>query len=106
MARIYSVRFFAVHDQPAIAPLTYTVPAGRLAVVRDIDVYCGDPLGGEEFFARGSVSEVFWQASLGLGETGWRNWRGRQVIYEGESWDIFGTKIFDVAASGYLLTMP
>jgi hypothetical protein len=106
VANVFSTRFFAVHDQPAILPVSYTVPAGFTAVVRDIDVYCADILGGEEFFARGNAGEVFWQDSIALGETGWRMWRGRQVLFEGESWELFGTKVFDLAASGYLLTNP
>ncbi len=103
---VFSTRFLAAHDQPAIVPATYIVPAGFVAVVRDLDVYCGDVLGGDEFFARGSAGQVFWQATIALGETGWRFWRGRQVLYAGEQLQMFSTKVFDLSASGYLLTAP
>ena len=100
---IYSVRLVSVHDQPGVVPVTFTVPAGKTMVVRDMDVYYGTALSAREVFAIGSAGQVFWQDSVGSGENGWRMWRGRQVFLEGEEFQMFGTDTVDMTASGYLL---
>jgi hypothetical protein len=101
---IYSVRFLAVHDQPAVLPAVYTVPAGHTAVVRCLDAYLGSALSARQIFAAGSAGQIFWEASLAINEQGWRPWRGRQVLLEGESLTMFATDVWDLSASGYLLT--
>jgi hypothetical protein len=100
---VYSTLFLAAHDQPAVVPATYTVPAGKLAVVRDLDAYLGTSLSARQIYALGSAGQVFWQASLAINESGWRSWRGRQVIPEGQSFYLFATDVWDLTASGYLL---
>ena len=82
------------------------VPAGFVAVVRDIDVYFGTSLSVRQVFAYGSASQVFFQGSVDANLAGWRQWEGRQVLQAGEALGILGTDVFDLTASGYLLTLP
>lgn len=100
---VYSTRLIAVHDQPAIAPATYLVPPGFTLIIRDIDVYFGSAISVRTVYARGSATQVFWQATVDINLAGWRQWTGRQVIEAGETFDVFATDVFDVTASGYLL---
>lgn len=104
--QVYSTRFLAVHDQAGGVPAVYSVPAGKLAVIRDMDVYFGASLAARQVYAEGSAGQVFWQDSVGSTLAGWRSWRGRQVLYPGENFIMFGTDTFDLTASGYLLNLP
>lgn len=104
---IYSTRFGAKHDMSISDPLIFTVPAGFRAVIRDIDVYYGG-LTGNTFIALldETPQVVFWQDSVAIGESGWRSWRGRQVLLEGESCTLSADDVCDVMVSGYLLVEP
>lgn len=102
-SQVYSTRLLATHDQPAITPAVYTVPVGKLLIVRDIDVYFGSALGTREVYAFGSAGQVFWHESVGPTLNGSRQWTGRQVFYAGENFSLSATDVFDLAASGYLL---
>lgn len=82
------------------------MPAGKVLVVRDMDAYLGSSLSARQIYAVGSAGQVFWQASLAANESGWRSWRGRQVLYAGESLEMFATDVWDLTASGYLLDAP
>ena len=106
MATVFSTRFIAVHDQPVAIPATYLVPAGFVAVVRDVDAYFGSSLSVKTVFARGSAAQIFWQETVGANLAGWRQWEGRQVIYAGETLSLFADELVDLTASGYLLTLP
>lgn len=106
MATVYSVRLLAQHDVGIANPAQYTVPVGKLAIVRDIDAYNGDVVG-DTMYAVVALSPqvVFFQASWGVGERGWRSWRGRQVLYAGDTLSVFADRVIDVVASGYLLSV-
>jgi len=78
------------------------VPAGFVAVVRDVDVYYGGP-SAVGVVVLGSASQVFWQASWSLAQSGWRGFRGRQVLYAEELLQIVPDDTMDISASGYLL---
>lgn len=106
MARaVYSTRFLAVAGG-ADASETYTVPAGFIAVVRDIDVTLSGDASALAQVALESPNLVFaYIPASGTASESWQ-WQGRQVCNEGEtlaavlSTDTFGS----IAVSGYLLT--
>lgn len=102
-ARVYSTRFAAAHDQPGGVPITYTVPTGFTAVVRCIDVFFGTSVLPRSVTAFGSALQVFWYETVNPGDQGWRQWTGRQVLFEGDAFELAGSDTFDCAASGYLL---
>ncbi len=105
MPPVYSTRFLAYHDFSISAPATYTVPTGFVLVLRDIDLYNGDVLGNTAFVQFSSTpAVVFFQASWGVNELGWRPWRGRQIFYAGESFTAVANRACDILASGYLLS--
>lgn len=101
---IYSTRLIAAHDQPANTPIDYVVPAGLTLVVRCIDCYAGVTVLGVNFYARGSASQVFFKDSTAPTSDGWRQWTGREVLYEGETFALVADDVADLSASGYLLS--
>lgn len=102
---VFSTRFLAVHDAAVAVPNDYVVPDGFVAVVRDMDAFFGMALGERTVEAFGSALQVFWQDTVGLGESGWRSWRGRQVLYAGETLRMIVIgDVGDITASGYLLS--
>lgn len=106
MATLYSTQFAAVQGLVASSH-TYTVPAGFIAIVRDIDAFA-DTSGTSTFLvARGPASNVFFYAEFLLATTSSKEWRGRQVLNTGETLVLqAGPAAVDVMASGYLLSMP
>jgi hypothetical protein len=87
-----------------MAPPTYTVPEGQVAVVRDVDV---STIGGAIVNWKWGVGGV--QALAGgqftieaLGQ--FQPWRGRQVVLAGEFIYFESDGATDGAICGYLLT--
>lgn len=104
MSDVYSTRLVAAHDQPGSTPLTYVVPAGKTLVIRCIDGYAGPTALGVTFYAKGSAGQVFASASgaaLGVSQL---TWRGREVLYAGETFSLEADDTADLTASGYLLS--
>lgn len=95
-----------MHDQPGGTPITYVVPAGFVAVVRDMDAFIGSIIGNVGMVAKGSAAQVFWQETLVAPGNTWVQWRGRQVLFAGESFSMEADDVMDLTASGYLLTAP
>lgn len=100
---VYSTMFFAAQLTAATNLTAYTVPAGKVAVVRDFDCLvqaagangCG-PVDGTRSLA--------WAFILNAGALTGGQWRGRQVFVAGEQfgWLITGGN-WNVRCSGYLL---
>jgi hypothetical protein len=101
MAQPYSTRFIAFSASET--PPGYTVPAGFVVVLRDLDLVSG---GG---------SIINWQmqiaggAKLAAGQFTVESlpqhqfWRGRQVLNAGETVFVSADGSLDGAVSGYLL---
>lgn len=109
MGTIYSTVF--LNGNTGSGAPVYTVPAGFVAVLRDVDVYNNSFVLAELFLEdsetgvtikRWDNSALIPDANLGSDE-----WRGRQVFTEGNGF-LFNASsgVWDVRASGYLLTMP
>lgn len=106
MARaVYSTRFLA-SPAPDFPP-TYTVPAGYVAVVRDIEIYCAPGEGGDHctVLLVDPPCIIFDAGSLTAGQT--VHWGGRQVLNAGESLTVDSglSEPSSVLISGYLLTL-
>lgn len=101
---VYRTRFLAWHAEES--PPSYEVPAGYVAIVRDLDVYSG---GGAIINWQLAVNDlaVFAAGQFtieALGQTG--QWRGRQVVHAGEFLAFSSDGSTDGMCSGYLLSLP
>lgn len=107
MARaVYSTQFLA--DYPWGSDVSFTVPAGYIAIVRSIDLFQGGGSGGHELqvYLGYSSAVVFNVPSSAAGAS--YHWEGRQVLEQGD--ELIATNPSagpaSVLASGYLLTTP
>ncbi len=100
---VYSTRLLGAVG--LVGTLSYTVPAGFVAVIRDLDAYNGGGITVTNITLHGSGGQTIWQDDS---TTLSRNsaWRGRQVIFAGETFDVHTTGAWDVTVSGYLLSTP
>lgn len=107
MARpVYSIRFIEARGLDSTS--SYTVPEGFVAVIRDLDAYCDATLGFADLFLHGAGGQAIAWHSWEATTQDQFQWRGRQVILAGETFDVeadtgIGVAI-DVTVSGYLLT--
>ena len=87
------------------SPVVYTVPAGTVAIVTDVDAYSGassfQPIvrfqdtqtGGTIWFDAGDLNADFYAS-----------WRGRQAFTEGQAFQVSTENhAFDIRVTGYLL---
>ena len=106
MAVVYSVKFLAYKG--LFGELVYTVPVGKVAILRDVDVYGGGVITFSQLFLEdsdtgGAITQ--WVSSEGNAFAG--IWRGRQVFAAGEGFKFRSPLTeWDVRASGYLLNAP
>lgn len=100
---VYSVRFFAEHGLNGT--VTYTVPAGFKAVLRDLDAYNGGGVISTSVFLEGNNGQSIWSDSSSA-QAKVSQWRGRQVIEPGETITLTTTGAWDITVSGYLLSLP
>lgn len=109
-ARVYSVLFQQLVDTSG--GTTYTVPGGFTAVLRDVDVFDGSATGDNVFQLFGQAGQTidFWRSpvpTLGPANAGnTHQWRGRQVVNEGDHFTAYADSGLDVTISGYLLALP
>lgn len=102
---VYSTPFF--HVRGLSGAVTYTVPSGLVAVVRDIDIYSANGSPGNTVFRLedGSSGATVVFLDYGFSGSGMLMWRGRQVWNAGQSFVITQLgDLIDVNVSGYLLT--
>ena len=100
---VYSTRFILEHG--ATGPHSYLVPAGFVAIIRDVDVTT-QPTGGCNILLVVDLA-LLWIVELGLEpQFTYQSWRGRQVVPGGGVMTLDTTDTADYAVSGYLLTSP
>lgn len=105
MPNVYSDRF--LEELGLNGTATYTVPAGLVAIVRDIDAYAAGPLSSNAHLRfTGYLGETLWFFVVSAQQQASGQWRGRQVFRSGEGFGIVTDSAFDVRVSGYLLTAP
>lgn len=101
---VYSTRF--LEEAGFTGSAAFAVPAGYVAVVRDIDVvaFAGTGVTIEAGLGGGAV---FWSLTLNPTLTPfWGSWRGRQILNAGEQLVVATDASADFMASGYLLSLP
>lgn len=102
---VYSTNFITVHGLNGTR--SYSVPAGYIVVLRDLDVYYGGGLGAATVFLQNGLGAAIWSNAFGALASGqYASWRGRQVINNPYSVSIVTDSPMDVMLSGYLLTAP
>lgn len=105
MAQIYSTQFIAGNVGTGV-PLEYTVPVGKVAVLRDIAA-ASDTSGNIIEAEVGGVR--FWLEQFpaqGPGVSNSRNWTGRLVMNADQVLALVSVGSIGVVASGYLLATP
>lgn len=108
MATVYSVRLFQALGLSPGTVVAYTVPAGYRAILRDIDLYSSAGVSNSEIYIEGALGQTIFHAEVAATTQDSPQWRGRQVLYEGEtiSVNVGGASSWDVTISGYELTLP
>jgi hypothetical protein len=102
---VYSVRFLQARAYSGVA--TYLVPAGFVAVLRDLDAFQVAGLTVPQIYLVGAAGQTIWWNSGSLVDSSYSSWRGRQVINEGETFAVnVATETASFAVSGYLLSLP
>lgn len=103
---VYSKRLFV--EEGLNTNLGYTVPAGYVAVLRDVDVFCNLYSTSTEFYVAGVGGAILWYVTVGaLTDPSFYQWRGRQVFNAGDIITFAGSSNgVDMTASGYLLSTP
>jgi hypothetical protein len=104
MSSVYSTRFY--EGKNVTSGTIVTVPAGYIAIVRDIDAFFGGGIEGGALNVIGTLGQTFaWFPFTGLTSAAF-TWRGRQVFSAGESVRFVSGAGVDLTVSGYLLTAP
>lgn len=104
MARsLYSEQLAAL--QGFSGTYTYTVASGFRVVLRDLDASY-DGVSGTELRLLGSAGQTIDRWHGTIADEGPHQWRGRQVIRSGESFQVTTTDATDVTISGYVLSEP
>jgi hypothetical protein len=106
---VYSLRIFSQGGLiPASGVVGPLVPAGLVYVVRDMDIVRRTTGSTDELVIYNQTLGLLVNVNAGMLDTGQNyRWRGRQIYNEGEQFgvqSIVGT--WDVAVSGYQLTLP
>ena len=103
MATVYSVRFYEGRN---VTGGTFTVPAGVIWIVRDVDAFFGGGLAGGALDVVGTLGQTFaWFPFTGLTAAAFQ-WRGRQVFNPGDVWGFTSGQGIDLTLSGYSLIAP
>lgn len=105
ISKVYTTTFIQAHG--ATEDATYPVPAGFVAVVRDVDMYI-DALAAGDMFLHGVNGQAIWWQSWGINDQVWKQWTGRHAYPAGTSIVVHPSlgpnDALDVTVSGYLLT--
>jgi hypothetical protein len=104
---VYSTNFIA--ELGLVGAISLTVPSTEVYVIRDIDVYADGAISVPftYVFAHGANGQAFFYYQWEPGTQAWEQWRGRQVMSPGTTWDVTSSNgAVDVTVSGYILTLP
>jgi hypothetical protein len=103
-APVYSKRFFAISTVPGTPEPHYTVPAGSVAILHDLEVfYFGSTVGTLLWLVLLPSFQVVQFKSAAAGW--WSQWQGRIVFQAGESFGVYGAPgdEWNAIASGMVL---
>lgn len=104
MPPVYSTRFLQRHGGPSGSDI-FVVPAGYVAVIRDLDGWINN-VGGGSLTLQGALGQqVYAQEQVPLSSGNVLMWRGRVVYEAGESITVVCVSAVDYVLCGYLLTL-
>lgn len=114
MATVFSTQFVAAGGISGVYPAYYTVPAGKLAVVKCFAITIGNNITpGNGYFRHQPSNGVIFSTSVHLTDLPTVDYQtvsqfGTWVLNETEALDLWTTGgwIADFFASGYLLDLP
>ena len=101
---VYSHRF--LDEAGFTGSAAFLVPAGFVAVVRDLDCWVGAGAGGSIEMGIGGSAVFFGYTFSVVTVQATATWRGRQVLNSGEQLLVATDAPADFAVSGYLLSLP
>lgn len=104
MSTVYSKQLLAQSGVTAL--VTVQVPAGKIWILRDVDVYVNAGLAGSRFTLEGSASQAIYTHVTSPNTTESAQWRGRQVLGPLQTFAVKADDPTDVTVSGYELTAP
>jgi len=102
---LYSTQFFAGTIPTNALTNAFTVPAGELVVLRDMDalIVTASDLFNVQIGVAGATTVVWYVTATATPE--WVQWQGRTVVKAGESiWVYSSGSNTQAVLSGYLLT--
>jgi len=106
VAALYSVLFAQIASLVGASLDLYTVPAGNVAVVRDISARNTNTTS-DTLFVLDTLLPVTFATFAPASTTLVGQWQGREVFPAGHTLALASTGgIWQVRVSGYLLTMP
>lgn len=103
MPSVYSTLFYGALASSAGTTVAYTVPVGKVAILRDADIVAAGA-GAGVFLQEGTTPVTFYFTGAPTGFQ-WYEWRGRQVFDAGMTIVVgrFDAQTYGVRLSGYLL---
>jgi hypothetical protein len=109
VSTVYSQRFVAAVLTSSAPPL-FTVPAGNVAVVKDMTLGWGTlaKVGGDISVLLSATNSRVWTQKVGASEQGSAHWVGYMVLPPGEVLRALTTATGTIyfTASGFLLSLP
>lgn len=103
---IYTVRFFAGNVAAGAVP-ALTVPAGKVWVVRELDIVetTGSQAGYAELLVAGIQT---WRVELSASPPYWRQWTGAHALRPGETLQLYNATnaVLAMVCSGYEFIGP
>lgn len=101
---VYSTRFVQLVGLDGT--YTYTCRVGFVTVLRDLDAYYGGDLSLMNVYLIGAAGQTIWEWNPSVAEPSYASWRGRQVLYAGETFKLSTGDSVDITVSGYELVTP
>lgn len=100
---VYSTRFIAALGLSPFSGATYTVPSGKVAIVRDIDVSNVSGAASRPFLYYSAAGYVVTYLPIDAPPSA-SSWRGRQVFEASEVFGVYAqAATINAFVSGYLL---
>lgn len=104
MATVYSSRFLQRHGGGSGSDI-FVVPAGYVAVLRDLDGWINN-VGGGSLTLQGALGQqIYAQEQVPATNGNVLMWRGRVVFEAGESITVVCVSAVDYVLCGYLLVL-
>jgi hypothetical protein len=104
----YSKQLF-LGSVDTVGQVLYTVPAGYITVVRDIEVlHVSSDSGTFSIYDQGPGSSAATIWFVGVADLAWAQWKGRAVMNAGDQLiaSVSDAGTYQAIVSGYLLSAP